>query len=190
MKRRIAVAVLLIVSALLTCFQLIGENQEETEFAVSIISDIKAGERITTAHLGMIPMPSKYLVENRPRSVEEAAGRYARVDIAGGTLVTDAFLSADDPYKIQRGRALTAIRLLPDSAICWITEIGQAVDVYFVDDLGKSAILGEVVVKKNFDPRMNEEDTLQYVVVEGDEAVVRKIVEKRAVGRLEIVKKK
>ncbi len=177
---------LILLSIGLTVFQVVNNNQRE--FAViEVFRDIKQGEVIEQGDLGLV-----YRLEKAPlgavQKTEDAIGKVALVDLSKGTLAMSSYFEMPVQSDVPKGYAKTAIKLLPEEAICFTSDLESDVDVYFVSDGGSVEVLGEVVVKQFYDQKIETDDLLMYVVVVGKKSVVTDIVQKRALGRIELVK--
>lgn len=183
--------VLVLLSVGLTVFQVFFKSQEQLVEDFGAARDIKAGEVIGSESVTRIKIhPSNRIGGNgRVAGMEDLIGKKATVDIPGGAILSRTYF--EEPVlaeQLKKGRALTAVKLMPDHAICWVAEIGSFVDIYFISDSGETERLGEVELKKVYDQKLSAEDLLLFAVVEGSESVIEKIMQRRAAGRLEIIK--
>lgn len=173
---------------LISILQLGTKEEIPSERVIGASVDIKRGEIITRDHLTEVEIDLKNVIDSYSKSPEDFLGKTAYVDIPKGALLSKSYFFDHKLREVPKGRALTAIKLLPDSAICWITEPESILDVYFIDREGGVEVLGKVKLIHVYDQNMSSEDMLFYAVVEGSESVICKIVQKRALGRIEVVK--
>lgn len=151
--------------------------------------DIKAGERIQAHHIKEVNLDPEIRIEDYSPREGDFLNKVCLVNIPKGALLCQSYFKDDDKgCEVEKGKALTAIKFFPDSAICWISEIGSILDVYFVDSEGTLEKLGQVRLVQVYDQKMGSEEMLFFAVVEGTEKVVSKIVQKRGLGRIEVVK--
>lgn len=188
-RQKVMVAVLLLISGVLTVIQM-NRTGAETTATWGVIRDVPKGQIVTEEDIGAISVLPDHRLTGVVQSEEEVIGKRAAVDLREGMIACESLFEQPERYQVRKGSAMTAIKLLPDSAICWICEEGQQVDVYFVDDGGRSENLGEVTIRGAFDQMMSDQELFFFVVVEGRTGVIERIVASRTMGRLEIVKKK
>lgn len=183
------IIVLLLASIGLTWVQLVSDDEDMSEVWL-LARDVKRGDvvKATDFHLGRIKASS--YPGDCVKNLQEVEGKIARVDLGIHMIATKNLFGEVNHYQPEKGNALTAIRMLPDSAICWTSELGEHLDVYFVEDKQPAEKLGSVIVRGKMDQRMGEDELYTFMVVEGNQKTVLKIVEKRANGRIEIVKQR
>lgn len=183
------VAVLLLASIGFTWMQLSSDEKDMVE-VLMLARDIGKGEILAQKdfYLGKI-LRSSYPADMLLHT-SEAEGKAALVNMSAHTLASKSMFGEPPRYEPKNGNALTSIKLLPDSAICWTSEIGEVVDVYYIEDKLEAEKLGSVIVKGKLDQRMGDDELYMFMIVEGSKKTVLDIVEKRANGRIEIVKQR
>lgn len=187
-KNKIIIIGLLVCSVILSFLQLSTKAEIPSVKVIGAKMDIKRGETIAQEHLTEIEIDERHRIDSYSLSLDDYVGKVSDVDIPKGALLSTSYLRTQTWKDVPKGRALTAIKLMPDSAICWTPETESILDVYFVDPEGELEVLGKVRLLQVYDQNMGAEDMLFYAVVEGSENVIAKIVQKRALGRIEVVK--
>lgn len=181
--------VLLLISIGLTWVQLFSNDEEMSEVWL-LARDVKKGEVVKASDFYVGKMKASSYPVDCVQILTEVEGKTARVDLGMHMIATFNLFGEGNRYEPEKGNALTAIKMLPDSAICWTSELGERLDVYFVEDKQPAEKLGSVIVRGKMDQRMGEDELYTFMVVEGNQKTVLKIVEKRANGRIEIVKQR
>lgn len=187
-KNKIVILGLLVSSVIFSYLQWNARAEEPSVKVIGAVKDISQGERITKDHLALIDIHPRNKIESYSADPEVFLDKRSGTDIPKGAILSKCYFAAQQVDEVPEGKALTAIRLLPDSAICWIAKPDSVVDVYFVDSKGEMEVLGKVRLIEVYDQNMSSEEMLFYAVVEGDEDIIAKIVRKRAMGRLELVR--
>lgn len=186
-KNKIIILALLVSSVLFSYLQWNTREEEPLINVIGATKDILQGEQITKDHLDVIAIHPRNNLDSYSTNTEDFIGKKSKTDIPKGAMLSTHYFFDREVDVVPEGKALTAIRLLPDSAICWMTKPDSLVDVYFVDSKGEVEVLGKVRLIHVYDQNMSADDMLFYAVVEGSEAIVSKIVQKRTMGRLELV---
>lgn len=185
----IVITILLLTSIGITWMQLSSREEKMTDVWM-LARDIKKGEMVQQSDFYMGRIRSSSYPLDLLQTVAEVEGMVALVDLRAHSLAAKNVFGEIPRYEPKKGNALTAIKMLPDSAICWTTEMGESVDVYFVEDKEPVEKLGSVIVKGKLDQRMGENELYTFMVVEGSKQTILEIVEKRTNGRIEIVKQR
>ncbi len=186
MKQKLIIVFLIVMSVGLTVFQLVESGQKGVD-VVCVMRDVKEGQVIEKEDVGILKSLDS-LPKGALKNPDKLIGKVAVVSLSKGTVAMESYFEEVVEEDLQKGESKTAIRLTPDTAICFTSEIDSSVQVYFVGDKGELQKLGDVVLKQFYDQQMEQNDLLMYVVVEGKKSVIDKIVQKRALGRLELVK--
>ncbi len=188
MKQKIVVIFFIVMSVGLTIFQMLKTEEDAIE-VVGMLRDMDAGTIVTERDVGTL-----YVLDSPPAgSVERAediVGKVAIVSLKHDVVAMPEYFDEPVIDEVPVGYSKTAMKLSPDSAICFTSDLNSVVDVYFVGDKGETERLGEVEIKAFYDHKMNQEDVFMYAVVVGKTSVVRKIIKNRALGRLELLKTK
>ncbi len=188
MKQKIVVVFFIVMSVGLTVFQVLKTEEDAVE-VVGVLRDIPAGTIVTERDVGTM-----YVLDSPPsgsvRNTAEFLGKVSVVALKQGVVAMPEYFEEPSLDEMPAGYSQTAMKLSPDSAMCFTSELDSEVDVYFVGSKGEIERLGEVTIKEFYDHKMNQEDVLVYVVVVGKTSIVQKIVKNRSLGRLELVKSK
>lgn len=177
-------------SAALTIWQLSQKSEVVTESALVFARDVARGEVLQASDFVEIQVLPDTCVEGMLTSAQEAAGAYVLLDLPRGVVAIEDFFEHSLEPEIEKGYAMTAIKMSPDSAICWTSEAGSILSVCFVDDEGALTELGEVKLLDIFDQRLGKDDVPVFAVVTGKKTVIEQIVQRRTLGRLEVLIKK
>lgn len=100
-----------------------------------------------------------------------------------------------EDYKPAEGNAATALRLLPEQALCWTFEKEEIVAVVAVSKQPISKEMGnklkeiaQVKIIAYFDQRMEDRDLMQFVMIEGEESKILEILSLRPSYNIELIK--
>ncbi len=189
-NRKIIIGFLIAFSAVITFLQLSQRPEVETVRALAFARDVAKGERIAVSDFVEINILPQNTVDNMIIDANRIAGTRAALNLPSGMIVVADFFETSDDFQPEEGNSMTAIKMLPDSAICWTTKSGSVVSVCFVDDKGEMTMLGEVKLLGVYDQRLGNDETPMFAVVEGKRNVIDQIIQRRALGRLEFLLKK
>lgn len=174
----------------LTVVQLGQKDELETASALVLSRNMLQGEVVEASDIVEKSFLPENLPDNRLGSADEVIGKQLTVDVSAGSILLNSFFVEQFDFTVEAGHALTAVRLLPDTAICWTQEVDAEVEVCFVDSEGEMERLGKVVIRGVFDKQMGEDEALMFAVIEGKNNVVDRIISLREKGRIEFVKRK
>lgn len=187
MKRYIAAVALMILSIAIGLVQ--GSRTEKNPGIPVLVASrgFEAGEAITEDRLEWRQITPDSSPEGAIREWSE--GYVAAYPIAANSIMHVGLVRRAEDDVPERGHARTALRLTPDQALCWKLQRNEAVDVVFVDEGNRLSSIGKAVVVGWFDQQMKENENGTFLLLEAPEATVFEIVQKRDLGRIEIVKK-
>lgn len=191
MRKLFLVAAVLLVGLLLTAMEVKWiQNEKNTELiqVVGVINPLDAGEILERGNLTMYELLLNQYHDGYYRDYESVVGKTALVDFTEKTLIYDGILK-EEAYDVPRpGNSLTALKLDPESALCWSLDIGEPILAVYVGDDGGYNQLGNVTVKGLFDNYMESDGVPTFVLVEGQNKTVENIIRYRSLGRIELIK--
>ena len=191
MKKIVTVAAVLLMGLLLTAMEVSwiqNEKNREMVGVIGVIKPVQAGEILESGNLKEYELPKNHFHDGYYQSLDAVAGKTVMIDLAEKTLIFEGLLR-ESAYNVPLdGNGMTALKLEPESALCWTLDIGESVQVVQAGDDGSYKDLGTVLVKGLFDNYMEAHNVPAYVLVEGEIQIISKIIQLRETGRIELIK--
>lgn len=191
-KKIIAIVALMMISFLLTGYQINQINMAKEDVWVSVVilkADLEVGMRIEQSHLTMGLIHKDQMIKGTFNEKESIVGQTLIVNMPKNTVISKDMLKEQTYHAPEKGHSITTIKLTPDASLCWQFLDGEWVEVLSVNLEGMITTLGKVKIKEVFDQNVEQVGVPVYVIVEGAHRVVEKIVSHRASERLEFIKK-
>lgn len=196
MKKTFAIIGIIAMGCLLTFYQIQAiESAKKIDglWLVKANVAMPIGHEITARDLAVTWVQKDLFSDDYYHDVDQLIGKTLSAGLSKNTLLTSAFVKEVGRYQPGSGHAITALKFTPEEALCWALEIGEEVMVVQVIELdnGHSKIidLGAVEIKGIYDHYLDSGKVPTFVLVEGKGAVIKKIIEGRDAGRIELMKK-
>lgn len=191
-KKVLIGCVFLLVSLAVTYFEIqwieASKKSELTEVVIAK-TDLEADQVLETSDLEVMTIPTSNASEQYLKSKGLVAGRHLVVPIKKGSPITAELLLNAPKIEKRENKSVTTLKLAPEEALAWQIEVGEAVDIAYVDELTKSfTLLGNVTIEGVFDHLVKDNAMPTYLLVSGDKHIIHAIVSTRALGKFEILK--
>lgn len=193
MKKILMAISILILSFLITFYQ-INKIKIETlqifEQVVLINKNLKAGMVIKESDLEYGKINKLWHSTNYYTQKEALIGKtilidYGKNGILSSQLVAD---TVDEKMLTDRKNAMTALKLLPEEALCWSVAKGDYVNIFHIDSLYEINLMGNALIKAVYDGQLDNQTIPAYILIEADSETILNIIKFRESGRFEIVR--
>ncbi len=156
----------------------------------AVKADTKAGTLLEERHLMKVAVLEETLSKDYYQNTASVIGKRLVDDVGQKTILTAAMLTHFEKEAVLEEGALTSIKLLPESALCWDLKIGDEVEVVAKNLDGPGIVpLGKVTVKGIYDHLLEDDAVPTYLLVRGEDAVIGAIIGHKKDGQLEIIKR-
>ncbi len=195
MKKIIIIILLLLCGGLITGFEIkqINVAQMDTRVPIVILKEtLEVGSVLSTDNLEIINVDEALAVENTFYKVDDVVGKTLAIALTKGTILSTSMITEQTFFTPSKGHALTALKLSPESIMCWEVNNGEVVELVHVSLDGELRHIGKVVVKGYYDQEMVSDSNYTslplFILVEGERHIIDEIIRSRDNGRIEVTK--
>jgi hypothetical protein len=191
-KKMVVIVTFALLSLAVTQYQIQKINREtlQTYEAVYIYAkDLDAGTVLSEEDIVIGKINTQWDSEAYVKEASTAIGKQLSTDVKKNALISIGSLAeVKEAMQPANGFALTAVKLTPETAVCWAFEAGDTLALYWVDDDAVATLIGNVFIKSIVSESGASKSAPVYAIVEADEVIVTKIVAMRDEGRFELVR--
>lgn len=191
-KKILVGSVFLLVSLLVTFLEIHWiESRKESDLTEIVIAkrDLGANVILQASDLESMSIASKSASEQYIKNFEAVIGRPLIVSIHKGTAITTELLLNKPKIEKKEDTSTTTLKLAPEEALAWQIEVGEQVEIAYINEETKQFdLLGSVTIEGIFDHLVKENAMPTYLLISGETAVIHKIISTRAYGKFEILK--
>lgn len=196
MKKTGLLIALVIASILMTFYQIQYIEKEALQASTEVYmmkEDRVAGHIIETTDLVLGSIYEKWASDDYITDMNQVVGKTLDADVKKNTVVTSRLLRENQSELLtsKTNQAITALKLLPEEALCWEVNPNEWVSLYFISGEGQLESMGQVYIKEAYDDYnqpVKEKGYTTYLLIEGDKSIIEGIIQNREKGRFEIVK--
>jgi len=196
MKKIITILALIILSFSLTYYQIETIKKETLQDYKKVFvanKSIEEGDIILESDIKEATINSKWMSKDYFNDESEIVGKIAVTNMTDNCVITKGSVANfEEPLQLSsKANAITTLKVAPEEALCWESELGEILDLYFVNEAQECRYLGKIILKDRYDINLkqtSEKYMTNYLLIEADQEIVNEIVAFREAGRFEIIK--
>lgn len=194
MKKIILAITLIVLSLTVTKLQINTINEKTLQLYEEVYlfsKDIPENTILKKEHLTLGKINSQWWSDDYIKESSDIIGRVVHKDAIQNSIVLKSDIQEKKPILSveKEGYSLTTLKLKPEEALCWVMQVGDALSLYWVSEGHEKMALGKIIVRNMYTDRLEEKELNEmaiYMMVEGDQKVIEKIIQFRNQGRFEV----
>lgn len=158
---------------------------------VILNKSIEAGTILKSSDLEMGKINTLWYSTDYYTRIEDVVGMYITTDFTKYSILSKQILAStvDDQTVSEVNHAMTTLKFLPESALCFRLTKGDEVSLYQINQDDEVTDLGSVVIKAIYDNNLEDVGLPVYLLIEADQQIIRDIIRFRESGRFEVIRK-
>jgi len=193
-KKIILAITLIVLSLTVTKLQINTINEKTLQLYEEVYlfsKDIPENTILKKEHLTLGKINSQWWSDDYIKESSDIIGRVVHKDAIQNSIVLKSDIQEKKPILSveKEGYSLTTLKLKPEEALCWVMQVGDALSLYWVSEGHEKMALGKIIVRNMYTDRLEEKELNEmaiYMMVEGDQKVIEKIIQFRNQGRFEV----
>lgn len=194
MKKIILAITLIVLSLTVTKLQINTINEKTLQLYEEVYlfsKDIPENTILKKEHLTLGKINSQWWSDDYIKESSDIIGKVVHKDAIQNSVVLKSDIQEKKPILSveKEGYSLTTLKLKPEEALCWVMQVGDALSLYWVSEGHEKMALGKIIVRNMYTDRLEEKELNEmaiYMMVEGDQKVIEKIIQFRNQGRFEV----
>jgi hypothetical protein len=193
-KKIILAITLIVLSLTVTKLQINTINEKTLQLYEEVYlfsKDIPENTILKKEHLTLGKINSQWWSDDYIKESSDIIGKVVHKDAIQNSVVLKSDIQEKKPILSveKEGYSLTTLKLKPEEALCWVMQVGDALSLYWVSEGHEKMALGKIIVRNMYTDRLEEKELNEmaiYMMVEGDQKVIEKIIQFRNQGRFEV----